>query len=67
MKNMKVLGIITMIFLIIGGLNWGLIGLVQWNFLASVFGYTSVLTRTIYILAGLSAVFKIVCWAKHSK
>ena len=68
MKNahvVDVIDIIAVIILIIGGLNWGLIGLFEWNFIASVFGYTSVLTRTIYALAGFSAVYKILTWARR--
>lgn len=64
MKNSHVIDIIAVIILIIGGLNWGLIGLFEWNFIASVFGYTSVLTRTIYALVGFSAVYKILTWAR---
>ena len=67
MKNTQVIETIALIILVIGGLNWGLIGLFQWNFIGSVFGFTSVLTRTIYVLAGLSAVYKTVCWAMRQK
>ena len=45
MKNAHVVQTIAMIFLLIGGLNWGLIGIFEWNFIANVFGYTSVFTR----------------------
>jgi len=64
MKNAEVLQIIAMILLLIGGLNWGLIGIFEWNFIATVFGYTSVLTRTIYSLAGIAAVYRIVTWVR---
>jgi uncharacterized membrane protein YuzA (DUF378 family) len=67
MKNAQVVEIVAMILLLIGGLNWGLIGLFQWNFIASVFGFTSVLTRTLYTLAGLAAVYRIVCWTRCQK
>lgn len=67
MKNAHVLGTIAMILLLIGGINWGLIGLFEWNFIASVFGYASVLTRTIYALAGFAAVYRILCWIRASK
>ena len=67
MKNAHVLQTIAMILLLIGGLNWGLIGIFEWNFIATVFGYTSVLTRTIYALAGIAAVFRILVWAKTEK
>ena len=67
MKNADVLQTIAMILLLIGGLNWGLIGIFEWNFIATVFGYTSVLTRTIYSLAGIAAVYRILVWAKTEK
>ena len=67
MKNAQVLETIAMILLLIGGLNWGLVGFFEWNFIATVFGYTSVLTRTIYALAGLSAVYRILVWVKATK
>ncbi|MCT8088927.1 DUF378 domain-containing protein [Acinetobacter kookii] len=44
---------------IIGGLNWGLIGAFDFNLVAAIFGEMSVLTRIIYILVGLSALYLI--------
>jgi uncharacterized membrane protein YuzA (DUF378 family) len=64
MKNAQVVQTIAMIFLLIGGINWGLIGIFEWNFIANIFGYTSVLTRTIYALAGLAAVYRIFVWVR---
>ncbi len=63
MKNHHV-HLIATILLIIGGLNWGLVGVFNWDVLASIFGYMSTLTRIIYVLIGLSAIYKIGCWAK---
>lgn len=47
---------------IIGGLNWGLIGLLDINLVGAVFGNLSILARIIYILVGLSAIYLI--WAQ---
>lgn len=66
MKNAHALQTIAMILLLIGGLNWGLIGIFEWNFIANVFGYTSVLTRTIYALAGIAAIYRILVWVKKA-
>lgn len=44
---------------ILGGLNWGLIGLFDFNLVAAIFGGMSILSRIIYILVGLSAVWLI--------
>lgn len=44
---------------ILGGLNWGLIGLFDFNLVAAIFGGMSMLSRIIYILVGISAVWLI--------
>ena len=41
---------------IIGALNWGLIGILQVNFVERIFGEASAITRIIYVLVGLSGV-----------
>jgi len=49
---------IALVLLIIGGLNWGLIGLFQWDLVATLFGgQDSGLARLIYALVGISALF----------
>ena len=50
--------------LLIGGFNWGLVGLFNWNLINAIFGQAYVLTRLIYILVGLSAVYRFVIWAR---
>jgi uncharacterized protein len=67
MKNAHIVQTIAMIFLIIGGINWGLVGIFEWNLIADIFGYTSVFTRTIYSLAGFSALYRIIVWVKTER
>lgn len=55
---MKGLGMLAMILVIIGGLNWGLIGLFNYNIVSAIFG-SGTLTNIIYDLIGLSAVYGI--------
>lgn len=43
--------------MIIGGLNWGLVGLLGLDLVATIFGALSLLSRIVYILVGLSAVY----------
>jgi len=50
---------IAMTLLIIGGLNWGLIGLFDVNLIALIFGEMTALSRIIYALVGLAAVYDI--------
>jgi len=64
---MKVLDIIVCILLIIGGLNWGIIGVSDYNVVEHIFGYGSWLTHLIYIVVGLSAIWMIFQWSAMRK
>jgi uncharacterized membrane protein YuzA (DUF378 family) len=57
MSNMSALNWIALILLIVGGLNWGLVGLFSFDLVAAIFGTMSILTRIIYILVGLAAIY----------
>lgn len=52
--------IIALILVIIGGLNWGLVGLFNFNLVAAIFGSNSGITKIIYILVGLAAIYLII-------
>ena len=52
---MRTLNLITLVLLIVGGLNWGLVGLLNFDLVAALFGEMSVLSRIVYVLVGLSA------------
>ena len=69
MKHNPILHNLVKILLIIGGLNWGLIGLFQVNLVNMIFGDMEGIARVIYTLVGLAAVVKIVWWVKcfHKK
>jgi uncharacterized membrane protein YuzA (DUF378 family) len=56
---MKGLDIITLILVIIGAINWGLVGLFEWNLVEAIFGGVPVLVRIIYILVGLSGLWQL--------
>lgn len=58
---MKNLDVIAAILLVIGGLNWGLVGSLNFDLVATLFG-TSVLGSIVYILVGISAVYQIAQW-----
>jgi len=53
---MKSLDIIALILVVVGGLNWGLVGLLNLNLVTAIFGQGSLAT-IVYILVGLSAVY----------
>ena len=48
---------IAFILLIIGGLNWGLIGLIKLDLVSNIFGEGTTLSRIIYLLVGVSAIY----------
>ncbi|RHM60064.1 MULTISPECIES: DUF378 domain-containing protein [Coprobacillaceae] len=49
----------ALVFTIIGGINWGLIGLFHFNLVESLFGINSFLTMLIYIIVGIAALINI--------
>lgn len=48
---------IAMVLLIVGGLNWGLVGAFSFDLVAAIFGEMSTLSRIVYVLVGLSALW----------
>ena len=58
---MKAINIMTLVLVIIGGINWGLVGLAQLDLVATLFGgQDAPLARVVYVLVGLSALWQIV-------
>lgn len=58
---MKTLNLITLALIIIGGINWGLVGLFQFDLVAALFGgQDAPLSRIVYTLVGLSALWQLV-------
>ena len=56
---MKTLNILTLILLIVGGLNWGLVGAFNFDLVATIFGAGSLLARLVYVVVGLSALWQL--------
>jgi uncharacterized membrane protein YuzA (DUF378 family) len=57
---MKPINLITLILLIVGGLNWGLVGLFNFDLVAALFGAGSLLARAVYTLVGVSALWQLI-------
>ena len=60
---MKSLNLVTLLLVIVGGLNWGLVGLFGFDLVAAIFGDGSALARLVYVLVGVSALWQIVSFA----
>lgn len=57
---MKILTTIVLVLLIVGGLNWLLVGLFQYDLVAALFGgQAAVLSRIVYAIVGLCAIYSI--------
>jgi uncharacterized membrane protein YuzA (DUF378 family) len=56
---MKASYIIALVLIIIGGLNWGLVGIFDFNLVAAIFGKASFLARTIYSIVGIATLWVI--------
>ncbi|WP_019142829.1 DUF378 domain-containing protein [Noviherbaspirillum massiliense] len=65
-KRMNAVDWIAMVLLIIGGINWGLVGLFDVDLVATLFGDMSPLSRIIYVIVGLSALYSIYTSMKMS-
>ena len=57
---MRLVNTVTLILLIVGGLNWGLVGLADFDLVAALFGEMSAISRIVYALVGASALWQIV-------
>lgn len=57
---MKIVKLIALILVVVGGLNWGLVGLLDMDLVAKIFGDMSMLSRVIYVLVGLSALYMLI-------
>lgn len=64
---MKALNLATLILVIVGGLNWGLVGAFDVDLVASLFGVDTALSNLVYILVGVSALWQIMPLAKAFK
>ena len=58
-EKMKVIDKIALVLIIIGAINWGLIGFFNFNLVGTIFGDMTVISRIIYALVGISGIWGI--------
>ena len=61
-EKMKNLDVLFAILLVVGGLNWGLVGFANFDLVASIFGSGAALSRVVYALVGLAAFYQAIQW-----
>ena len=59
---MKKLDVIAAVLLVVGGLNWGVVGLTGSDLVGTLLGNLSPASWAVYILVGLAAVYQAVQW-----
>lgn len=64
---MKMLHTVAYLLLWVGGLNWGLVGLFQYNLVETLLGGWPTLVTVVYVLVGLSAVYTLVIHKSYCK
>ena len=55
---LKYFDIVAAALLVIGGLNWGLVGFFGYDLVANIFGHMSMFSKVIYVLVGLAAIYQ---------
>ncbi len=63
---MKILNCIALTLIIIGALNWLLIGIIDFNLVDTLFGAGSILSKIIYILVGIAGIWSLTFYSKVS-
>ena len=58
---------IALALMVVGGLNWGLVGVFDFDLVAALFGPMSAVSRVVYALVGMAAVWGLVMLAKLGK
>jgi hypothetical protein len=59
---MKKLDVIAAVLVVVGGLNWGLVGLLNFDLVAALLGPMSMLSRVVYSLVGVAALYQVLQW-----
>ena len=57
MNKLNAFDSIALILVIVGGLNWGLVGALNFDLVATLFGTMSVISKIVYVLVGVAAIY----------
>lgn len=59
-QGLTIVDWVALVLMIVGGINWGLVGAFDFDLVASLFGVLSPMSRIVYILVGIAALYGIV-------
>jgi len=57
MQKLNMLDWLALILVLVGALNWGLVGILEFDLVATLFGEMSFITKTVYSLVGVAALY----------
>lgn len=58
---------IAWVLMVVGALNWGLVGFFDWNLVSAIFGPMTLISRIIYGLVGVAAIYSLATMGKYHK
>ncbi|MFA5962170.1 MAG: DUF378 domain-containing protein [Parcubacteria group bacterium] len=67
MNKLNAIDWIAVILLAVGGLNWGLVGIFNFDLVAAIFGDMSALSRIVYAVVGICAIYVLAISPKLGK
>jgi uncharacterized membrane protein YuzA (DUF378 family) len=67
MKNLTTMDWLALVLVVVGALNWGLVGAFNFNLVSAIFGDMSSIARIVYVLVGLSAVYVLLTLPKLAR
>ncbi len=67
MNKLNAFDWVALVLVLVGALNWGLVGFFSFDLVAAIFGDMSAVSRVVYALVGLSAVYMLVVAPKLAK
>jgi uncharacterized membrane protein YuzA (DUF378 family) len=59
---MKSIDVLAVVFVVVGALNWGLVGLFQFDLVAALLGDATLLSRLVYVAVGVAGLFLALQW-----
>lgn len=59
---MKSMDVIAAVLVVVGAINWGLVGLFQFDLVAALFGEAAAMSRLVYTLVGVAGIFQAAQW-----
>lgn len=59
MKKLNTIEVISLVLVLVGALNWLLVGLFSFDLVATIFGEMTTVSRIVYVLVGLAAIYLI--------